>query len=271
MRPALLFSVIATVTVLVSANVGAATPGETLRDCPNCPELVVIPAGSFKMGDPTPPPPNMLNVDEKAVRPVSIAKPFAIGKYEITFAEWDACVAEGGCTYKPDDKGWGRGKQPVVNISFREVQPFLNWLSKKTGKTYRLPTEAEWEYAARGGTASAYPWGEEIGQNNAACAKCGSQWDDKQPAPVGSFKPNAYGVHDMAGNVTEWVADCYVYSYVGVPKDGYAFENKNCQEHAARGGSWHDPPKLLASFSRQWFYALNGFAFNGLRVARSLE
>ena len=271
MRPALLFSVIATVTVLVSANVGAATPGETLRDCPNCPELVVIPAGSFKMGDPTPPPPNMLNVDEKAVRPVSIAKPFAIGKYEITFAEWDACVAEGGCTYNPDDKGWGRGKQPVVNISFREVQPFLNWLSKKTGKTYRLPTEAEWEYAARGGTASAYPWGEEIGQNNAACAKCGSQWDDKQPAPVGSFKPNAYGVHDMAGNVTEWVADCYVYSYVGVPKDGSAFENKNCQEHAARGGSWHDPPKLLTSFSRQWFYALNGFAFNGLRVARSLE
>ncbi len=271
MRPTLLFSVIATVTALVSAHVGAATPGETLRDCPNCPELVVVPAGSFKMGDPTPPPPNMLNVDEKAVRTVTIAKPFAIGKYEITFAEWDACVAEGGCTYKPDDKGWGRGKQPVVNISFREVQPFLNWLSKKTGKTYRLPTEAEWEYAARAGTASAYPWGEEIGQNNAACAKCGSQWDDKQPAPVGSFKPNAYGVHDMAGNVTEWVADCYVYSYVGVPKDGSAFENKNCQEHAARGGSWHDPPKLLASFSRQWFYALNGFGFNGLRVARSLE
>ena len=270
MRPTLLLSVVAAMVLLVS-RAEAAAPGQAIRDCPSCPELVVIPPGSFKMVDTTPAPENMKNIDEKAVRQVTIAKPFAIGKYEVTFAEWDACVAEGGCTYKPDDKGWGRGKQPVINISFREIQPFLDWLSKKTGKKYRLPTEAEWEFAARGGAATAYAWGDEIGQNNAACAKCGSQWDDKQAAPVGSFKPNGYGVYDMAGNVTEWVADCYVYAYVGAPKDGSAFESRTCQERAARGGSWHDPPKLLTSYAREWFYPLNGFAFNGLRVARSLD
>ena len=265
MRPTLIVTFLAT---LLATGIGrAAAPGETIRDCDNCPELVVIPAGSFKMGDPSP----NTGLPDNPAHPVTIAKPFAIGKYEVTFAEWDACVAEGGCTYKPKDN-WGRDKQPVSRIGFGDIPPFMAWLSKKTGKTYRLPTEAEWEYAARAGTTTPYAWGADIGQNNANCAKCGSKWDNNQTAPVGSFKPNAYGLYDMAGNVAEWVADCYVFGYVGATRDGTAVHPRdNCRERAIRGGSWNDQPKDLTVFARQWYYPTNSYTMNGFRVARSLE
>ena len=126
----------------------------------------------------------------------------------MTFAEWDACVSASGCKHKPDDRSWGRGSRPVMNVSWDDItKDYLPWLSRKTDKSYRLLTEAEWEYAARAGSRGKYTWGDEIGKNRANCDGCGSHWD-KQTAPVGSFQANAFGLHDMHGNVWEWVADC---------------------------------------------------------------
>jgi len=180
--------------------------------------MVVVPAGEFMWGW-------LGSLEENKV---TIAKPFAVGKFEATFAEWDACVTAGGCTHKPADAGWGRGKRPVINVSWDDAtKEYLPWLSRMTSKTYRLLTETEWEYAARGATSASairaiYSWGNDIGKNLANCKGCGSQWDAKQTAPVGSFPPNAFGLHDMHGNVLEWVQDCYEDTYAGVPLDGRA-------------------------------------------------
>ncbi|MDD5300678.1 MAG: formylglycine-generating enzyme family protein [Gallionella sp.] len=186
--------------------------GKSFKDCQSCPEMVLIPPGSFMMGVPG------------SQQQRTISQVFAVGKYEVTFAEWDACAAAGGCgKYRPDDQGWGRGRQPVINVSWNDARRYVRWLSQKTGKSYRLLTEVEWEYAARAGTTTVYPWGDAIGSGNANCNGCGSQWDNKQPAPTGSFKANAFGIYDMNGNVCEWTEDCI---------------NDNCARRAARGGSW---------------------------------
>lgn len=167
--------------------------GRSFRDCENCPEMVLIPPGSFIVG--------MAGSQQEK----TVSQPFAAGKYEVTFAEWDACVADGGCDgHRPDDQGWGRGRQPVINVNWDDARQYVRWLSQKTGNNYRLLTETEWEYAARAGTTTAYPWGDEIGSGNANCNGCGSQWDNRQPAPVGSFRANAFGLYDMNGNVCEW-------------------------------------------------------------------
>ena len=123
----------------------------------------------------------------------------AVGKYEVTFAEWDTCVAGGGCSHKPKDLGWGRDRRPVIDVKWNNAQEYVKWLSRKTGKSYRLLFEAEWEYAARGGAKS-----EVFGKGNANCDGCGSRWDNKRTAPVGSFRANGFGLHDMLGNVMEW-------------------------------------------------------------------
>ena len=150
-----------------------------------------------------------------------------MSKYELTFADWDACVAGGGCNgYKPVDQGWGRGQQPVINVNWDDAQHYVAWLSQVTGKTYRLLTEAEYEYATRAGTTTTYPWGDDIklnGQAMANCDGCGSKWDDKQTAPVGSFAPNKFGLYDMVGNVFEWTEDCVHKNYNGAPTDGSAW------------------------------------------------
>ncbi len=207
----------------------AATAGETFRDCPQCPEMVVIPAGTFMMGEGT-------------QHKVTIARQFAVSKYEITFDEWDACVKAGGCKYQPDDRGWDRGKRPVINVSWNDAVAYVKWLSEKTGKVYRLPSESEWEYAACAGTTTRYPWGDEPGSNRANFLGSGSQWSGTQTAPVGSFDPNKFGLHDMTGNVWEWVQDCWNGSYKGAPADGSAWESGDCGRRVVRGGSWSDWP-----------------------------
>lgn len=220
--------------------------GETFRDCANCPEMVIIPEGSFFMGTSS-----SESISEAVERPgheVSLQS-FAIGKYEVTFDEWDACVDASGCEYRPIDQ-WGRGSQPVIGVSWDEAHQYINWLSKKTGETYRLPSEAEWEYAARAGTKTVYSWGNELGKNLANCKGCGSEWGGKQAAPAGSFAPNAFGLNDMHGNVSEWVADTYQNSYQGAPLDGGVWLSEG-KKRVIRGGSWRSNyPKYLRSAAR---------------------
>lgn len=219
--------------------------GKPFRDCQECPEMVLLPAGSFMMGI------------AGAQQQKTIGQVFAVSKYEVTFAEWDACVADGGCAgYRPDDQGWGRGRQPVINVSWEDTKKYVRWLSKKTGKGYRLLTETEWEYAARAGTATAYPWGDAIGGGNANCNGCGSQWDNKQPATVGSFRANAFGLHDMNGNVCEWTEGCV---------------NENCGVRVVRGGSWfYDAPSVRTTYRSGDSIDARDFD-DGFRVARTLQ
>jgi formylglycine-generating enzyme required for sulfatase activity len=199
-----------------------------------------------------------------------VLRPFAVARFEVTFELWEVCVRLQGCAAQPWDQGWGSNARPVINVSWGEAQQFVAWLARRTGKPYRLLSEAEWEYAARAGSARAYPWGNEIGKGNANCAGCGSRWDGRQTAPVGSFAANAFGLFDVAGNVWEWVEDCYHDSYHGAPDDGSARSYGTCASRTIRGGSWNDHPQLLRSANRSGVSA--DFRDNGVgfRVARSL-
>ena len=231
------------------------------------PEMVVIPAGRFRMGCVSG---RDCEDDELPVHEVTVAS-FALSKYEVTFEEYDRFTAATGGR-RADDGGWGRGTRPVINVSWNDAQAYAAWLSAETGETYRLPSEAEWEYAARAGTATAYSWGNEIGRNRANCDGCGSRGDDEQTAPVGSFGANAWGLHDMHGNVWEWVEDCWHGNYARAPTDGTAWASGvSCARRVLRGGSWYDVnPRLLRSAIRSGIST--GFRFNliGFRVARTL-
>ena len=212
--------------------------------------------------------------DERPLHRVHIDYQFAVGVYEVTFDEWYACLDAGGCgNYIPDipSDSWGRGNRPVVNVSWDDAQSYVRWLSERTGKTYRLLSESEWEYVARAGTETAYSWGDSISVNRANCDGCGSQWDDKQTAPVGSFEANAWGVYDMHGNVWEWVQDCWNDNYSGAPADGSAWESEECSRRVLRGGSWYFRPRNLRSAYRIRFTSVFRNFFNGIgfRVARS--
>ncbi len=184
--------------------------------------------------------------------------------YEVTFAEYDL-FADATAHDKPDDRGWGRGNQPVIDISWLDAVAYTEWLSKQTGQIYRLPTEAEWEYAARGGESTAYWWGNEIGQNNAACNGCGSQWDNKQTAPVGSFSANKYGLYDVHGNVWEWTCSFYVEHYNGT--ENYC-ESNNDGVRVLRGGAWNSSPNILRSALRIRHNVDDAYHTFGFRVVR---
>ena len=180
--------------------------------------------------------------DERPQHRVTIPRAFALGKYEVTFAQWDVCVRAGGCNHLPNDAGWGRGNRPVVDVSWDDARGYVRWLARKTGQEYRLPSEAEWEYAARAGTTSRYHWGDSVGRGNANCDGCGSRWDLSRTAPVGSFSANRFGLHDVHGNVYEWVEDCWYGSYGGAPRDGNAWTTGDCTLRVLRSGSWYSRP-----------------------------
>ncbi len=210
------------------------------------PEMVKIPGGSFRMGCVSG---KVCSSDEKPVHRVTVSG-FYMGKTEVTFDQWDACVADGGCTHYPNDRGWGRGKRPVINVSWKDAQTFIKWLSRKTGQTWRLPTEAEWEYAARAGSTTKYSWGNSVGNNKANCDGCGSQWDNKKTAPVGSFSANRFGLHDMHGNVGEWVHD-----WKGKYSSGSQTDPKGPKKGSGRvyrGGSWNYDARGLRSAGRDF-------------------
>ena len=240
---------------------GIPDAGEVLRDCPDCGELVVVPTGEFDMGGDAP--------YEKPVHKVMIAKPFAIGRREVTFDEWDACVSAGGCKYSPDDRGWGRGKRPVIDVSWDDAQAYVNWLSRTTAKRYRLPTEAEWEYAARAGTPANFSWGRDVGANNANCEDC-SPTPARRTVPVGSFRPNGFGLYDTSGNVAEWVQDCWNDNYRNAPKDGAVWTTGQCGQRVLRGGSFASRSNQIRSGSRFRYDRDVRYYANGFRILREL-
>jgi formylglycine-generating enzyme required for sulfatase activity len=244
-------------------------PKDTFQECANCPQMLVVPAGSFTMGSPASEPER--GRDEDPQHDVTFKRPFAVGEFAVTFAEWDACVADGGCSgYRPSDQGWGRGRRPVINVSWDDANAYVAWLSSKTGKTYRLLTEAEYEYVARARTTTAYPWGSAIGKNNANCIRCGSEWGGKETAPVGSFAANWFGLYDTVGNVWEWTQDCYHDSYGGARSDGSAWTSGDCSRRVLRGGSWGDVPLDLRSANRFWYPSDVRYYGVGFRVGRTL-
>jgi formylglycine-generating enzyme required for sulfatase activity len=256
--------------VLPDAAERALQPMGTFRECAkDCPEMVVVPPGSFIMGSPDTE--KDRGSDEGPLHKVTIADRFAVAKFSVTFAQWDACAAVGGCPQLPDS-GWGRGRQPAINLNWEDAQQYVAWLSRMTGKTYRLLSETEWEYAARAGTTTVYYWGDEVGSGNANCIHCGSRWDGKQPSPVGSFKPNPFGLYDIQGNVWTWLEDCYHDDYVGAPTDAAAWTG-GCEQgrRAVRGGGWdsYDYNTRIANRDRMSIGTrINDF---GLRVARTLS
>ena len=258
-----------TVSPLTAAQERALKAGDSFKEGTDCPEMIVVPAGRFLMGSPK----GQGDDDERPQHEVTIAKPFAIAKFALTFDEWDACAARGGCRPDVSDSGWGRGRRPVINVSWYDAQAYVKWLSRITGKPYRLPSEAEYEYAARAGTRTAYPWGDEIklnGEAMANCRGCGSQWDAKQTAPVGSFPANRFGLYDMVGNVWEWTQDCWHANYKGAPADGSAWTSGDRVALVVRGGSWSDNPVDLRSAARLRDLTNYRGSYLGFRVARTL-
>ncbi|ACK50839.1 protein of unknown function DUF323 [Methylocella silvestris BL2] len=240
-------------------------PGAVFRDCAACPSLVIVPAGAFTMG----------SDDFEAEQPahsVSIAKPFAMGRFEVTNAQWDACVTGGGCGgWRPPDRGASGGGVPVSEVSFVDAGRYLDWLSHKTGRAYRLPSEAEWEYAARAGTTSRFWWGDEVGTDHANCRGCGGPG---RPLAAGSYPANPFGLYDTAGNIAEWTADCWTASYAGAPRDGSAVRapagGGACKQRVVRGGSFDAGARYVRSASRFLYDAELRYYTNGFRVVRDL-
>jgi formylglycine-generating enzyme required for sulfatase activity len=240
----------------------ASAKGE-LKDCPACPVLIGLPAGSFTMGS------NSSDPSEKPAHHVALKKPFAIGKNEVTVAQWNACVTAGACTRTSEDNR--PGNTPVRDVSWDDAQLYLKWLSTTSGQPFRLPTEAEWEYAARGGTASRYWWGEQMAKGKANCKECGDPWQESGPAPVGSFAPNSYGLYDMNGSVWEWVHDCWHNTYKGAPTDGSAWDEATCRVRVIRGASWREGASYMPSTTRFKYDAAVRQSQNGFRVARDVK
>jgi formylglycine-generating enzyme required for sulfatase activity len=233
------------------------------------PEMVVIPEGTFKMGDIQ----GDGNESERPVHTVRINSPFAIGRYEVTFEEYDQFAAATGQEWIRDG-GWGRGRLPVINVSWNEAMDYAEWLSRQTVKRYRPPTEAEWEYAARAGTETAYWWGNEMKSGMANCNDGSSEWSGQKTAPVGSFKPNPFGIYDTAGNVREWVQDCWHENYEGAPENGSVWKEAGggkCGQRVVRGGSWTRTPGYIRSSYRIKFVTdVRGYDI-GFRLAQDLD
>ena len=268
-------SVVAQVRPYTAPQRTQARPGQVIRDCAECPELVVVPAGSFLMGSPASE--AQRDDNEGPQHQVAIPAPFAVGRYEVTFAEWDACVAAGGCTHhRPGDQGWGRRTRPVINVSWHDAQEYVQWLSRKTGQAYRLLSEAEWEYVARAGTTTAFHTGGTISPDQAnyyGKSTYGSGRKGvyrKQTVPVGTFEPNGFGVYDVHGNVYEWVEDCWNESYAGAPSDGSAWTSGDCSRRVLRGGSWGSIPGHLRSALRSRLDSVDRGVQPGFRVIRTL-
>ena len=264
------------------AGADSTETGRVFRDCATCPEMVVVPAGSFVMGSPTME--EGRDDDEGPLRRVTIGVPFAVGVHEVTIAEWEACFRAGGCEESEvDDEGWGR--RPI-RVRWWDAMAYAWWLSEETGERYRLLSEAEWEYVARAGTTTARYWGDgpalqcenangydRTGHQDRGFDRPFVQCEDHnvETAPAGSFLPNPFGLHDVLGNESEWTLDCWNESYSGAPQDGRARQDGDCSRRAVRGGDWGDRPRYLRSAHRSGRTLAGGYLFFGFRVARMIN
>jgi len=249
--------------------------GSTFKDCETCPDMVAVPAGRFRMGAPK---------GEKGHQPaeepqhdVRVAAPLAVGKFEITFDEWEACALEGGCAnYRPQDGGWGRGRRPVIYVSYDDAKSYVEWLRQKSGKAYRLLSEAEWEFAARGGTSTPFASGETLEPTQAnfdASSASGSRklgTYQGTTVEVGTFAPNPFGLYDMEGNVFEWVEDCWNPTHAGAPDDASP-RGGDCKRRVAKGGAWYYEAEFARPSARMSFPQASRLNVVGFRVARPLE
>lgn len=254
-----------------SASAEPANAGEGLRrgtvfkDCEDvCPELVVVAAGSFTMGSPAE------EVGRAAAEgprhPVAFGSPFAIGRHEVTFADYDACVSDGGCFHRPNDQGWGRGRRPVVDVSWNDAQEYVAWLSRRTGQRYQLPSESEWEYAARAATSTPWHTGRAILTDDANILNVFAK-----TVAVGAYPPNAFGLHDVHGNVSEWTLDCMDTGYLGAPNNGAAATDGNCPAmRINRGGNYVSEPSQARLAYRGAIAQATRLPQLGFRVTRAL-
>jgi formylglycine-generating enzyme required for sulfatase activity len=262
------------VTALSSAREWALKPGDTFKECSNCPEMVVVPAGTFIMGSPASEVGRA--AEEGPQHTVTFGQQFAVGRFELTYDEWDACVADGGCNgYTPHDSGWGRGRRPTINVSWDDAKAYVTWLAKKTGKSYRLLSEAEREYVTRAGTTTPFWWGKSISTNqanyNGAPFGRGAKGQSRgRTVPVDSFEPNPWGLYQVHGNIYDWTEDCWIDSYKGAPADGSARTSGDCSYRVIRGGSWDYNPEYLRSASRLGWNTDTRASWLGFRVGRTL-
>jgi formylglycine-generating enzyme required for sulfatase activity len=226
------------------------------------PLMVELPAAGYLMGSAG----NSLNFEERPQHPVNLPV-YAIGKYEVSFSEYDRFAQATG-RHLPHDEGWGRDDRPVINVSWKDAEAYASWLSEQTGHRYRLPSESEWEFAARADTTTAFWWDGLMEVNPANCFDCGSRWDGTSTAPVGSFQANKFGLHDTAGNVQEWTGDCYHPSYQDAPSDGSARQMPGCTQRVVRGGSYTSPLDSVRSARRGQYDQDTRLDNLGFRVVR---
>ncbi len=280
----------------VASQAPAAEPGETFTECRNCPTLVVIPAGEFLMGSP---PEEPEREEDEPQHHVTISQPFALSTTPITWNQWEACVRDDWCPAEEIDtalrqnpdgtpnenyRDYGRGTRPAVGMNWYDTQRFVGWLNWKTGEddAYRLPTDAEWEYAARAGTTTAYPWGATLdyeygnfGKREGGLggwAEGRDVWVD-ETSPVASFPANAWGLYDMFGNIFEWTQDCYEVDMAHAPVDGSASTEGNCANRVFRSGTFTSNPYMQRSARRGAPYpaTTRGRNYLGFRVAKTLD
>jgi formylglycine-generating enzyme required for sulfatase activity len=247
-----------------AAKTTSATASGESRDCAACPVMIALPAGSFTMGS------NSDDPSEKPPHHVTIAAPFAIGKYEVTVEQWNACADANACPRLSADTNSVKNA-PARDLSWDDAQLYVKWLAKTTGKPYRLPTEAEWEYADRAGTTSKYWWGDQMRKGQANCKDCGDPWHKEGPENVGTFAANPYGLHDMNGSVWEWVGDCWHNSYQGAPNDGHVWDAPGCNMRVIRGGSWREGGDYMLTSTRFKYSQSVRQSQDGFRVAKDLK
>ena len=255
-------------------------PGRVFQDCDVCPQLVSLPPGNANLGagdseaDARP--------NEKPQRPVTFSNLFAMGVTEVTFSEYGACVSAGSCGRQPSDNGWGQGRRPVINVSWNEAQNYVSWLSSKTGFSYSLPSEAQWEYAARGGETGLFAGGSKAALcafANGAGVESGLKWGNSECSdpssdrtlPAGTLSKNKFGLKDMIGNVAEWTQDCNTLNLRDAPTDGRADERGSCNQRVVRGGSWFSGPADLRYATRLMQRRGDSNDFTGFRVVRKIE
>ena len=254
--------IVASLTVSTGLAAEQFKPGSIFRDCPACPEMVVVPAGGFMMGS------TGGRFDEKPVHRVTIAEPFAVGKFEVTWDEWEACVAAGACDNGPvlksgGDNGWGKGRRPVIEVSLHDAEKYAAWLNTKVpGNPYRLLSEAEWEYAARAGAATQYHWGDKFDISKANNAN--------KLVPVGRYAANGFGLYDMHGNAMEWVRDCYKENYQGAPADGRPVADTPGCKRVLRSGAWSYGSRVLRAANRYGTAPKDRMNIVGFRIAKAL-